>query len=80
MTNTASSENRNEFCNFKHSKMNEMIAILKQGDNKKSMRELLKKLQQKKTAKGVDAKKYCGVIHLKEDALTIQKRLRNEWD
>lgn len=37
--------------------MNEMIAILKQGDNKKSMRELLKKLQQKKTPKGVDAKK-----------------------
>jgi hypothetical protein len=29
--------------------------------------------------KGVDTLKYCGTIHLKEDALSIQKKLRNEW-
>lgn len=29
--------------------------------------------------KGVDTKKYCGVLKLKEDPLTIQKKLRDEW-
>lgn len=27
-----------------------------------------------------DAHKYCGVITLKEDPLSIQKKWRNEWD
>jgi hypothetical protein len=30
--------------------------------------------------KKLDAKKYCGVIKLKEDPLVIQKRLRDEWE
>lgn len=29
--------------------------------------------------KGVDTKKFCGVLKFKEDTLAIQKRLRNEW-
>ena len=29
--------------------------------------------------KGVDTLKYCGVLKLKEDPLTIQKKLRDEW-
>lgn len=29
---------------------------------------------------GVDTKKYSGVIKLKEDAVLIQKKLRNEWE
>ncbi len=29
--------------------------------------------------KGVDTKKYCGTLKLKEDPLAIQKRLRDEW-
>lgn len=29
--------------------------------------------------KGVDTLKYCGKIKLKEDALEIQNKLRNEW-
>ena len=29
--------------------------------------------------KGVNTLKYCGTIQLKEDALSIQKKLRNEW-
>ncbi len=29
--------------------------------------------------KGVDTKKHCGTLKLKEDPLAIQKRLRNEW-
>ncbi len=29
--------------------------------------------------KGVNTLKYCGTIQLKEDALVIQKKLRDEW-
>lgn len=29
--------------------------------------------------KGVDTLKYCGTVKFNEDALVIQKRLRNEW-
>ncbi len=30
--------------------------------------------------KGVDTSKYCGTVKFDEDALAIQKRLRNEWE
>lgn len=33
----------------------------------------------KDVEKGVDTLKYCGVLKLKEDALAIQKKLRDEW-
>lgn len=56
-----------------------MVAILKKGENKKNMQKLLDKLSDKKS-KGVDAHKYCGTIELKEDALKIQKKMRDEWD
>lgn len=56
-----------------------MVAILKKGENKKNMQKLLDKLNDNKF-KGVDVQKYCGTIELKEDALEIQKKMRNEWD
>ncbi|APF20166.1 hypothetical protein [Caldithrix abyssi] len=31
------------------------------------------------TLKGLDAKKYCGILKIEEDPLKIQKRLRDEW-
>lgn len=51
-----------------------MVVIIKKGQNKKSIKVQLKKLQH-----GLDAEKYCGVIRLKEDPLLIQQRLRDEW-
>lgn len=53
--------------------------------------ELYRKLAQKlemiekqrypiSNTKGFDAWKYCGTITLTEDPLTIQKRLRDEWE
>jgi hypothetical protein len=53
-----------------------MVIIIQQGTTKEKLDTLLKKL---KIKKGVNAKKYCGVIHLKEDPLAIQKQLRDEW-
>jgi len=57
-----------------------MVVRLKQGATKESIRKLLAKVAKQTPSTGVDTQKYCGAIHLKEDALTIQKRLRNEWE
>ncbi|MGZ3847083.1 MAG: hypothetical protein ACXVBJ_05940 [Flavisolibacter sp.] len=41
----------------------------------------IKKVRRQKAdvEKGVDTKKFCGVVKLKDDPLTIQMRLRDEW-
>lgn len=53
-----------------------MVLVLKKGASKKEIESIEKKLKNKA---GVDVVKYCGLVKFKEDALTIQKRLRNEW-
>ena len=57
-----------------------MVTVLKQGTTKENIRILLKKISKKQKSKGIKAHKYCGRIKLKEDALEIQKKLRNEWE
>jgi len=57
-----------------------MVTIIKQGSTEAIINELLVKLFEKKKTKGIDAKKYCGILKLKEDALTIQKQMRDEWE
>jgi hypothetical protein len=54
-----------------------MVLVLKKGASKKEMETISKKLQ---IVKGVDTKKYCGSIKLKEDPLKIQKKMRDEWE
>ena len=54
-----------------------MVLTLKKGASKKEMDNISARLQ---AAKGVDTKKYCGTIKLKEDPLTIQKKMRDEWE
>jgi len=56
-----------------------MVTVLKQGATEEYIRKMLKKLSKEVRSKGVDTLKYCGKIKLKEDALNIQKRLRDEW-
>ncbi len=53
-----------------------MVLVLKKGASKKEIEDIEKKLKNKN---GIDVMKHCGKIKLKEDALTIQKNLRNEW-
>jgi len=53
-----------------------MVLVLKKGASKKEMENISAKLQ---VVKGVNTKKYCGVIQLKEDPLVIQKQMRDEW-
>jgi len=50
-----------------------MVLVLKKGATKKEIDAICKKLDKLPT-KGVDTKKYCGVIKLKEDPLDIQKK------
>ena len=57
-----------------------MVTVLKQGAPKKVIGSILEKLAKGRKPKGIDAYKYCGVIKLKQDALTLQRELRNEWE
>lgn len=58
--------------------MSDMVLVLKKGATKKEIAEIRKKLE-KLPVKGVDTKKYCGAIKLKEDPIVIQQKLRDEW-
>jgi hypothetical protein len=57
-----------------------MVLILKKGASKKDIEIIEKKLYKEKGLAGFNAKKYNGAIKLKEDPLTIQKKLRDEWE
>ncbi len=57
-----------------------MVLVLKKGASKEEMEAIEKKLYSKKHVKGFNAKKYNGILKLKEDPLAIQKRLRDEWE
>ena len=57
-----------------------MVLVLKKGASKKEIEALRRKLERNRPPKGVDTKKYCGVIKLKEDPLVIQKKMRDEWE
>jgi len=54
-----------------------MVLILKDNKDIKKLKQLLADRQ---TKKGFDAKKFCGVLRVEEDALVIQQRLRDEWN
>ena len=55
-----------------------MVLVLKKGASKKDIETIEKALYKEKTTIGFDAKKYNGVLNLKEDPLTIQSKLRDE--
>ncbi len=55
-----------------------MVTTIKKGTPLEKIRDVLKKRKAK--TKGLDLKKYCGSISLKEDPLGMQKKWRNEWE
>jgi len=57
-----------------------MVLVLKKGASKKEIEAIEKKLYQEKPSAGFNAKKYNGVLSLSEDALSIQLKLRDEWE
>jgi uncharacterized protein (UPF0335 family) len=57
-----------------------MVLVLKKDATKKDIAAIEEKLYGNKQASGFDAKKYNGILKLEEDPLTIQLKLRNEWE
>ncbi len=54
-----------------------MTRIIKKNLSKEAIDAILRELY---SYKKFDAKKYCGVIQLKQSPLEIQKNLRDEWE
>lgn len=48
---------------------------ISRGDKKQVYSSKLKKVK----LKGLDAKRYCGKLIIKEDPIKLQRRLRDEW-
>lgn len=55
-----------------------MVTIIKAKTKKEKINELLSKAEKKINL--LKASKYCGKIKLKENPISIQKKLRDEWD
>lgn len=53
-----------------------MVTVIKKGSPRQKILKLLKKM---KIYQGLDAFKFCGAIHFKEDGLALQRKMRNEW-
>ncbi|MBK0380758.1 hypothetical protein [Mucilaginibacter segetis] len=57
-----------------------MVLVLKKGASKKEIDAIEKALYKEKALGGFNAKKYNGTLKFKGDALTIQEKLRDEWE
>jgi hypothetical protein len=57
-----------------------MVLVLKKGASKKEIEAIEKKLYKQKSSGGFNAKKYNWVLNQTEDPLTIQLKLRDEWE
>ena len=58
-----------------------MVVTIKKGATLEDINEIEKRVFTTiKVKKGFDAKKYNGTVKFEEDAMTIQKKLRNEWE
>jgi hypothetical protein len=55
-----------------------MVLVLKKGATKEEIIRVSQRLKLK--PKKRDLSRWCGIIKLKEDVLTIQKRMRDEWE
>lgn len=57
-----------------------MGLILQKGASRKDIEAIEKKLYKGNAQRGFNAKKYNGILKLKENPLTIQIKLRDEWE
>lgn len=54
-----------------------MVTVIKKGAIKEEIEKAFSNLA---NTKKFNAYKYCGTIKLTEDPLTIQKKMRDEWE
>lgn len=57
-----------------------MVLVLKKGASKKDIEAIENVLYKEPVTGGFNAKKYNGKLALKKNPLTIQNKLRNEWE
>jgi len=58
-----------------------MVTTIKKGATKAEIQSLFEKLENRSDKNnGFDAYKFCGTVKFNEDAMKIQKRLRDEWE
>ena len=57
-----------------------MVTIIKRGSTKEEIKAKLKQFNEENKQKGIDLKKFCGSIALKEDPLKLQAQWRDEWE
>ena len=57
-----------------------MVTIIRKGASKDKIKTLFEQSRKQKKTKKIDLQKYCGILNLKEDPLTLQKKWRNEWE
>ncbi|CAN5184799.1 hypothetical protein BH09BAC1_BH09BAC1_22200 [soil metagenome] len=57
-----------------------MTVIIKKGDSKEHMDQLLKKVSEQpiNATKKFEATKFCGIVKFNEDPLEIQNKMRDE--
>lgn len=55
-----------------------MVVVINKGESRKSIQNKLLKLRKKE--RGFPASEFIGKIKIDEDAVKIQRRLRNEWE
>lgn len=57
-----------------------MVTTIKRGATKDEIQSVFKKIASRSAKRGgFDAYKFCGTVKFNDDALEIQKRLRDEW-
>lgn len=57
-----------------------MVTVIKKSASKKEIEKKLKSVNPPKPKKLFNVNKFSGKIKYKEDAISIQKKLRNEWN
>ena len=57
-----------------------MVTIIKRGSTKEEIKAKLKQFNEENKQKGIDLKKFCGSLALKEDPLKLQAQWRDEWE
>lgn len=55
------------------------VRIIKKGMSKQELKKILD-LSDEPNERGVDTKKYCGILNWDIDPLEYQKQIRKEWD
>ena len=57
-----------------------MVVVIRKTIKKKDIPKLLKSVKPSIPRKTFNPMDFCGKVKFNEDALLIQKRLRNEWE